>query len=104
MKFIDENPQNFTQFPPLSFRFSTLHEYFTARAKEMEQEDREAGLQQHEKDEVTQQDAASNASSPHFAPPNASAPAPFPSLPPGTDFFPYACPMQPPSLCPVPIA
>ena len=102
MNFIDENPQNFTQFPPLSFRFSTLHEYFTARAKEMGQEDRDAGLQQHAKDH--EQDAAPNASSPHFAPPNASAPAPFPSLPPDTDFFPYARPMQPLSLCPVPIA
>jgi len=65
----------------------------------MEQEDREAGQQQHEKD-----DAASNSSSPHFASPNGSAPAPFPSLPPGTDFFPYAHPMQPLSLFPVPIA
>jgi hypothetical protein len=62
----------------LKFQFSTLNEYFTSRAKDIEQQEthRERAAQR-------TPDAPSQAAL------NESA---FPSLPPGRDFFPFAPP------------
>jgi hypothetical protein len=81
MNFIDKNPQNFTQFPPLKLQFSTLNEYFTARAKDIEQREQQQ-QQQHEQ----QEQEGSEAHAVHPPAPNDPA---FPSLPSGRDFFPF---------------
>lgn len=48
LNFIAENPQNFSQFPPVKVQFSTLDEYFTARAKDI-------GLQEKQQQHQPQQ-------------------------------------------------
>jgi hypothetical protein len=93
LNFIAENPQNFSQFPPFKIQFSTLDEYFTARAKDIEQREK---LQQHQPQQNNQQHPQQPASADSTVvqrPSNTSViPSP-PVLPPGTDFFPFVLPL-----------
>ncbi len=90
MNFIAENPQNFSQFPPVKVQFSTLDEYFTARANDLEQLEQKQTLH-HSQQQNQQQHASTDAivsQGPLFNTSTSTIPTP-PLLPPGSDFLPF---------------
>jgi hypothetical protein len=84
VNFISKNPQNFSQFPPVKLQFSTLDDYFTARASDIE------NLEKHKNPHpMQQQNASTDSLTAQASIFNASDPPTPPLFPPGSDFFPY---------------